>query len=112
LAVDEFHLFETVFDIIYPNLPAPDIIIFLYCSIDQLHHNIRKRARSYEQEIPSDYLSKIQDSYNQYLRSVSVPVLMIDSSSIDFYNNEDFNKILKLLHQQWEAGVHYVEISS
>lgn len=109
LAEDEYRLFETLFDIIYANLPQPDLIIFLHCPINKLQSNIKHRARDYEQTIPDDYLSSLQDAYWQLIKNINIPTLAIDTEQVDFLNNpKDFQKLMMLLNKQWENGVHYI----
>jgi deoxyguanosine kinase len=109
LAEDEYKLFTTLFDIIYPNLPLPQLLIFLHCPVDKLQDNIKKRARSYEQAIPDSYLQSLQEAYWQLIKNIDIPVLVIDTSTLDFVNNtHDLEKIKTLLNKEWTNGLHYV----
>ena len=58
---DEFRLYKTLFDIIYKEMPKPDLYIYLYQNSERLLQNIKRRGRIYEQEIPFTYLEKIND---------------------------------------------------
>lgn len=53
---DEFRLYQRLFDIIHQQLIQPDILIYLHAPVSKLQANIKKRNRSYEQNIPDDYL--------------------------------------------------------
>jgi deoxyguanosine kinase len=109
LADDEYRLFETLFDIIYSNLPKPEIIIFLHCPIQKLQANIKQRARDYEQTIPDDYLLNIQEAYWKLIKAIDIPTLAIDTLEVDFLNTpQDFSILLQLLDTHWERGVHYI----
>jgi deoxyguanosine kinase len=112
LADDEYRLFETLFDIIYSNLPKPEIIIFLHCPIQKLQANIKQRARDYEQTIPDDYLLNIQEAYWKLIKAIDIPTLAIDTLEVDFLNTpSDFSLLLQLLDKQWERGVHYINFA-
>jgi deoxyadenosine/deoxycytidine kinase len=90
LAEDEFRLYKTMFDIIYKEMPKPDLYIYLYQSTERLLSNIKERGRSYEQEIPGEYLEKINNGYLDYIKSqTSLNVLIIDVTDRDFQNNQD-----------------------
>jgi deoxyadenosine/deoxycytidine kinase len=109
LAPDEYNLFTTLFDIIYPNLPLPQLLIYLHCPIEQLQKNIKTRARDYEQTIPDQYLQNLQDAYWQLMKNINIPVLIIDTSKVDFVGKtEDLEFIKNLLNQDWTEGIHYV----
>jgi deoxyguanosine kinase len=97
LAEDEFRLYKTMFDIIYKEMPKPDLYIYLYQSTDRLLANIKTRGRSYEQEIPAEYLEKINNGYLDYIKSQKdLNILIIDVTNRDFLNHqEDYIFILE-----------------
>ena len=96
LQEDEFRLYKTLFDIIYKEMPKPDLYVYLYQKTDRLLSNIKNRGRSYEQEIPEDYLEKINQGYLDYIKSqTNLNSLIIDVTEMDFVNNHaDYLKIL------------------
>jgi deoxyadenosine/deoxycytidine kinase len=61
LQEDEYKLYETIFDIIYLNLPKPDLIIYLHAPLSKLKSNIKLRGREYEQNIEDEYLMDLQN---------------------------------------------------
>ncbi len=107
LQSDEFNLYTKLFNIIYPSLPKPDLLVYLYLPVDKLFSNISKRGRSYEQSISSRYLQDIQDGYIEFLRQKpDLRVIIIDTSRIDFVNNEnDFAKILSVIMRPHPLGI-------
>jgi 2-amino-4-hydroxy-6-hydroxymethyldihydropteridine diphosphokinase len=96
LQEDEFRLYKTMFDIMYKEMPKPDLYIYLYQNTDRLLANIKKRGRSYEQDISSNYLEKINQGYLEYIKSQNdINALIIDISELDFVKNqEDYIYIL------------------
>lgn len=96
LQEDEFRLYKTMFDIVYREMPKPDLYVYLYQNTERLLENIKKRGRSYEQNIPADYLDKINSGYLDYIKSqTNLNVLIIDVSDKDFVKNqEDYLYIL------------------
>ncbi|MEJ5268543.1 MAG: deoxynucleoside kinase, partial [Bacteroidales bacterium] len=61
-----------------------------------LLENIKKRGRSYEQNINADYLKKIEESYFKFFnQEPDLNFLIIETDHIDFVNNEDdYKKIV------------------
>lgn len=102
LAEDEFRLYKTMFDIIYKEMPKPDLYIYLYQTTDKLLENIKQRGRSYEQEIPAEYLEKINGGYLDYIKSQrDLNVLIIDVTDKDFLQNqEDYIYILEEIRKK------------
>lgn len=89
LSEDEYRLYRKLFEIIYREMPKPDLYIYLYQNTERLLENIRHRGRSYEQEIPADYLDAINRGYLDYIKSqTGLNVLVIDVSDRDFVKNQ------------------------
>jgi deoxyadenosine/deoxycytidine kinase len=89
LAEDEYRLYKTLFDIIYKEMPKPDLYIYLYQNTERLLQNIKRRGRSYEQEIPAEYLEKINNGYLDYIKTQKdLNILIIDVSELDFVKNQ------------------------
>lgn len=102
LAEDEFRLYKSLFDIIYKEMPKPDLYIYLYQNTDRLLQNIKRRGRSYEQEIPAEYLEKINNGYLDYIKTQQdLNVLILDVSERDFVKNqEDYVFILEEIQKK------------
>ena len=70
-------------------MPKPDLYIYLYQNTERLLDNIKTRGRSYEQEIPAEYLEKINNGYLDYIKTQKdLNVLIIDVTNRDFQNNQ------------------------
>ena len=90
LQEDEFRLYKTMFDIIHKEMPKPDLYVYLYQNTDRLLVNIKKRGRSYEQDIPADYLEKINQGYLDYIKTQNdLNVIIIDVSDLDFVKKQE-----------------------
>ena len=102
LAEDEYRLYKTLFDIIYKEMPKPDLYIYLYQNTERLLQNIKRRGRSYEQEIPAEYLEKINNGYLDYIKTQKdLNVLIVDVSERDFVKNqEDYVFILNEIQKK------------
>ncbi|PJJ09498.1 2-amino-4-hydroxy-6-hydroxymethyldihydropteridine diphosphokinase [Flavobacterium sp. 1] len=102
LEVDEFRLYRTLFDIIYKEMPKPDLYIYLYQNTDRLLQNIKSRGRSYEQDITAEYLEKINRGYLEYIKTqTDLNVLVIDVSDRDFVSNqEDYLFVLNKIQEK------------
>lgn len=111
LSDDEFRLFMQVFSIIESSLPKPDLLVYLFLPIEQLQANIKKRGRSYEQTIEDKYLINIEKSYFRFMKqNKKLRTLVIDTSDIDFVNNEaDFLKMEALIAEPRSPGMHFIK---
>jgi len=102
LTDDEYRLYRKLFEIIYREMPKPDLYIYLYQNTERLLENIKQRGRSYEQEIPAEYLDKINKGYLDYIKSqTDLNVLIIDVSERDFVKNQkDYVYILEEIQKK------------
>jgi len=96
LAPDEYNLYRKFFDIIYERLPRPDLYVYLHIPESKLIENIHMRGRDYEQSIETGYLRTIKEGYfNFFSQQNDFPVLIIDTSNIDFVKNRSHYQLIK-----------------
>ncbi len=89
LESDELKLYESIFPVLERNLRKPDLLIFLQSSVDRLMHNIRRRNRSIEASLTRGYIEELHRIYNNYFFKYNkTPILIVNSTEIDFVNNE------------------------
>ena len=107
---EEYRLFQRLFNILNTSFPKPELIVFLHRSVDNLLELIKKRGRSYEQEIAPSYLLEIQNTYFEYFRTEqSIPILIIDVEKLNFQNNEKHYKlILDAMQSKYQPGIHHI----
>ncbi len=111
LPEEEFLLYQKLFDIINPQLVQPDLLIYLHAPVAKLKENIKKRNRSYEQNIESEYLFTLQETYTQYIKQHNIKTLFIDASQSDFLSNDEHLKIvIDALNNDYEDGQHYLNL--
>ena len=111
LPEEEFRLYQKLFDIIHQQLNFPDILIYLHAPVQKLQANIKKRSRSYEQNIPDEYLFNIQETYTSYIKQHNIKTIFIDASNADFLGNEKHLQIvIDALDKDYEDGQHYFSL--
>ena len=106
----EFGLYGKLFNIVSSVVPKPDLIVYLYLSPENLKYNIEKRGRSYEQNIPFEYLEKIQTGYLEFLRQqTDQRILLIDTNGTDFVNQEqDYAWIKEVISKEYPIGMQTI----
>ncbi len=111
LPEDEFRLYQRLFEIINQQLTKPDLLIYLHAPVRKLQANIKKRNRSYEQNIPDDYLFNLQETYTHYIRQHNVKTLYVDASNADFLNNpKHLQVIFDALEKDYEDGQYHLSL--
>lgn len=111
LPVEEFRLYQKLFDIINPQILQPDILIYLHSPVNKLKENIKKRNRQYEQGIASDYLFNLQETYTNYIKQHHIKTLFVDTSNADFLDNPaHLTTIIDALDKEYEDGQHFISL--
>lgn len=77
-------LFEDMLEVV----KLPDLMIYLRASVPHLVDNIEKRGRDYEQQMPLDYISNLNNRYEDFIyNKYKGKVMTIDVDNIDYQNN-------------------------
>lgn len=108
---DELKLYEKIASLIEKNIVTPDLIIYLQSSVDRLMFNIKHRDRDIEKEIKEDYIRDLNEGYNYFFfRFKSTKVLVVNSTEIDFVNNEkDFNELVEQILKPGHSHMEYYD---
>jgi deoxyadenosine/deoxycytidine kinase len=109
LVGEELRLFQNLFNTLNASFPKPDLLVYLHRPVDELLENIKKRNRSYEEDISGEYLHKIQQAYFEFFRTHQdkLPILLLDVSGLDFMNSKKDYRILKsALNLEYGVGLH------
>jgi deoxyadenosine/deoxycytidine kinase len=99
----DFALYTELFDMLIKLVPPPDLVIYIQSSIGNLVNQIEKRNRGCESTMSIDYLSNLNNKYNDWISKYQGNVVTIDGDTCKFENNEsdfahvieEINKILK-----------------
>lgn len=83
----DFENYNSLFDLMLSLVKPPDLVIYLRSSIPNLVSQIQKRGREYESGIRIDYLSGLNDRYEEWLASYKDgQVLIVDVDKVKFEN--------------------------
>ncbi|MDH3465507.1 MAG: deoxynucleoside kinase [Gammaproteobacteria bacterium] len=93
---DEYRLYQQVYTQLSPDIPVPNLVIYLQAPVDVLIDRIRRRGADYEQMIEPRYLAQLVDAYSRlFLTYNSSPLLIINAAEINFVDNDnDYETLL------------------
>ena len=93
----ELQLYETIYDLLRPSIPRPDLVVYLRSTPDRLLRNIAERGRPYESDIDPQYVATLASLYDEYYADYrESPLLVIDVADIDFVKNPgDLDAVLR-----------------
>lgn len=109
LSGEELKLYESIFPLLQRNLRKPDLVVFLQSGIDRLMYNIKKRSRKIERNLTRSYIEELSEAYTHFFfRYNSTPLLIVNSTDIDFVNNEDdFDELFRQIFRDDRAVIEY-----
>lgn len=112
LSALEFRLFQQIFERLHEAFPQPDLLVYLHRPVDQLLEQIRGRGRTFEQDIPPEYLLRLQRTYLDYFQlEESVPILLLDLGDSDFLAEWSlYTGIQRILTQPHEPGMRWITL--
>ena len=92
----------------------PDLVIYLQARQDVLLQRIKRRGRDYERHFDADYLAKLARAYNDFFFHYGdTPLLVINTSDIDFVHNEaDLDGLLEMIRRMKKGTQYFNPLSS
>jgi len=92
----DYENYRQLFELMEGLVGAPDLLIYLRSSIPNLVGQIHKRGREYENSISIDYLNKLNERYEKWIKSYTKgKLLIIDVDKINFVDNpEDLGSVI------------------
>lgn len=106
----EFELFQRFYRLLAGQLRPPDLVIYLHRSTERLKKQIGERGRSYEQNIPAEYLDNVSAAYQQFFEEEQrMPVLWItENDELPLDPGKLGEVILALISKEWTTGFHQI----
>jgi len=84
----DYLTYRELYENIVASLPAPDLLIYLRCSVRSVRKRIRLRGRPEEQSINPNYLKRLhslyEDWFDRYDRSAT---LVVDTEQVDYVHD-------------------------
>lgn len=114
LDANELSLYDRVYETVGPRVTKPDLVIYLQARMDVLLYRIKRRARDFERSFDADYLEELLSAYNDFFFHYSdTPLLVINTSDIDFVNNEaDLENLLAVIRKTRAGTHHYLPLAA
>ncbi|MCI6769965.1 MAG: deoxynucleoside kinase, partial [Bacteroidales bacterium] len=94
----DFETYSDLFDLMMSLVKMPDLLIYLKSSIPNLVSQIQKRGREYEKTIRIDYLTGLNNKYENWIKDYKGHLLVIDADRYKFGNREeDFEAVTSMI---------------
>jgi deoxyadenosine/deoxycytidine kinase len=111
---DELALYRQLFNLLNSRLPKPDLVVYLQARGEVLFERLRKRDRDYERRITPTYVDKIAEAYRDFFFYYDeTPLLVVDSSEVDFVaNSDDLADLIREIRGMGQGVQHYIPLGS
>lgn len=95
LSERDFATYMGLFGIMTKVVSYPDLMVYLRGSVPHLVANIQRRGRDYEQTMPLDYLTNLNERYDDFIfNKYKGKVLVVEVDDLDFeHDPKDFAQI-------------------
>jgi len=104
----ELLIYDKLYAMLEEQVTKPDLVIFLQAETRTLVERISRRNREYEAQISDAYINEVNKAYNYFFfHYTQTPLLVIDTTSIDFVHHEEH--LVELVEQirKMDRGVQY-----
>ena len=83
----DFENYTDLFDLMMSLVKLPDLMIYIRSTIPNLISQIEKRGREYEQSIRIDYLTGLNNRYEEWIKGYKGNIIIIDGDTCKFGDN-------------------------
>ncbi len=101
LSRDDYNTYRELFETISAFIKPPELLIYLKSSVTSLVQHIRQRGVAYESAISFEYLTLLNNRYDEWVEGYKNNILTINVDDIDFVNNAaDRTKVISAIASQ------------
>jgi deoxyadenosine/deoxycytidine kinase len=109
---NELYIYERLYELLVPDTPLPDLVIYLQSPTDVLRRRLRERARV-KPELPSlddDYVRELNEAYNHFFfHYTATPLLVIETSQLDLsWGDEALTDLERQIRSMGKGTRYYV----
>ncbi len=98
----DYQNYISMFNTLHSMVKPPDLMIYLRGSIGTLVNQIQKRGRDYEDNIRLEYLKRLNEYYENWVKTYNLgPLLIINIDEVNFAEKkEDLSKVINKVNAE------------
>jgi deoxyadenosine/deoxycytidine kinase len=107
---NELFIYQKLYDLLAPDLPSPDLVVYLQAPTDVLRRRIRERRRTHPDVEPleSSYLRELNEAYTHFFFHYSAtPLLVVETSHYHLSWGDDTLADLERQIRTMTGGTRY-----
>jgi deoxyguanosine kinase len=107
---NELFIYQRVYALLAPDMPAPDLVIYLQTPTEVLRRRLRDRARA-QPDTPAlgdEYVRELNEAYNHFFfHYAATPLLVVETSQSDWSWGDDALADLERQVRSMGRGTQY-----
>jgi deoxyguanosine kinase len=109
---NELFIYQRLYELLAPEVPTPDLVIYLQTPTDVLGRRLRDRARVQPDSAAPDeeYVREVNEAYNHFFFHYNAtPLLVVETSQFDLsWGDEALDDLVKQLRGMGRGTRYYV----
>jgi deoxyadenosine/deoxycytidine kinase len=103
-------LYENIYRLLDAQMPKPDLVVFMFAQVEKLLERLRRRNRDFERNISREYLERVSAAFRDFFFYYEeAPLLVVDTTAIDFIeDSDDLRDLLREIEQTGAGVQHFV----
>ena len=94
----DYETYLSLFELMNSFIKPPDLLLYLKASVPTLVNQIAKRGREYENSIRLDYITSLNERYNDWIDSYNGKKLILNIDELNIIDSkEDFGKVVSMI---------------
>jgi deoxyadenosine/deoxycytidine kinase len=95
LTDDEFALYDKIYTHLKPQVPVPDLVVYLQAPVATLVERVHRRGVEGERQMPESYLARLAEAYARFFYQYDeAPLMIVNSERLNFVDNPDHFALL------------------
>ena len=89
---NELFIYQRLYELLAPDVPVPDLVIYLQTPVDVVRRRLRERAKADPTtRVPdAEYVRELNEAYNHYFfHYTATPLLTVETSHVDLSWQEE-----------------------
>lgn len=97
----DFETYRDLFELMNSFISPPDLLLYLKASVPTLVKQIQRRGRDYESSIRLDYITSLNERYDDWIENYNGRKLVVNMDCLDITEKpEDFGKIVEKINAE------------
>jgi deoxyadenosine/deoxycytidine kinase len=114
LADSELGVYNRYYDLFHPNVPTPDLVIYLQATPEVLKKRLKKKNASGEKGVSDEYLQEVVKAYEHFFfHYTSSDLLIVNTSEIDFVErSQDLQALLRRVSEPIRGTQYFLPLGA